>query len=227
MQKTRFLVAVIVLFVFSSAQATVIWSEPVGSADYFDWVNGGSKYGLFEDPILVGDTFAFFPSMFRTESSDRQTNSISDTLSFELIAHPGFSFQSISITEYGDYGILGNGAAQASSKLSIENVDTTDTLNSSLATDLPLIFPINDSGQWQAWTGLDITPADWTHIRITLESNLLAVSGVGSAAWIEKKVLGNAVVVRMIPEPATVAMLSIGAFIWGRFRKIKSAAKKP
>ncbi|MCX5633775.1 MAG: PEP-CTERM sorting domain-containing protein [Phycisphaerae bacterium] len=210
MQKIKFIVAAIVLFVFSAAQA-VVWSNPTGNADFFDWQNGQSLYGLFGDPILVGgNNLVFFPSMFRAESLDRETNSVSDSLEFELTAHSGFSFQNISITEYGNYGISGSGLVQVSGALSVENLDTADTLSSSLITDLPERPPADPNGQWQAWTYLDIVPAGWTHIKITLENNLFAISGSGSSAWIEKNVLSNAIAVQLIPEPATVAMLSIG-----------------
>jgi hypothetical protein len=183
---------------------------------------------LFGDPILVGgNTLVFFPSTFRAESLDREVTSVSDRLEFELIAHSGFSIQDISITEYGDYGISGSGLIQVSGTLSTANLDsTTDTLSSSLIADLPARPPADSSGQWQAWTQLDTVPADWTRIKITLENNLLAVSGSGSAAWIEKKVLGNAIAIQIIPEPATVAMLSIGAvFMFGNFRGRKSVIK--
>jgi hypothetical protein len=228
MQKVSFLAVVSVLFVFSVAQANISWGNPTGNADFFDWQNGQSLYGLFGDPILVdGNTLVFFPSTFKAESLDREVISVSDKLEFELIAHSGFSFQDISITEYGDYGILGNGLVQVSGALSVVNLDsTTDTLNSSLITDLPEMPQAESFGQWQAWTQLNIIPADWTHIKITLENNLLAVSGSGSVAWIEKKVLGNAVAIQIVPEPATVAMLSIGAvFMFGNFRGRKSATK--
>ncbi len=211
MKKTIFLVAAIVLFLFASAQAAVVWSEPNGSTAYFDWANGQSLNGLFGDPVPVdSSTFVFFPSMFRAESFDRQTDSISDILEFELIAHSGYSFQSISIVEYGDYGILGNGLVKVSGTLSVENLDTEDTVNNDLINDLPERFPADAFGLWQAWAGIDIAEADWTHLRIKLENNLFVVSGSDSASWIEKKVLGNAIAVRIIPEPATIATLGIG-----------------
>lgn len=228
MQKAGFLAAVSILLLSSAAQATIFWSNSTGSADFFDWQNGQSLYGLFGDPILVGgNTLVFFPSTFRAESLDGEIASVSDKLEFELIAHPGFSIQNISITEYGDYGILGSGLVQVSGTLSAENPDTTDVSNSSLITDLPAMPLADSSGQWQAWTQLDIIPTDWTRIKITLENNLLAASDSGSAAWIEKKVLGNAVAIRIIPEPATVAMLSIGTIcmLGGNSRGRKFAAE--
>ncbi|MGA2915751.1 MAG: PEP-CTERM sorting domain-containing protein [Sedimentisphaerales bacterium] len=219
MLKTRFLAVVSVLFLLSSVQATVLWSEPYGSTDYFDWANGQSLNGLFGDPIPIGNTFVFFPSLFRAESLDRQENTVSDTLEFELIAHPGYRFQSISIIEYGDYGILGNGLVEASGTLSVENLDTTDTLSNGLETDLPSIFPADAAGEWQAWTNLDVNRPDWTHIRITLENNLFVVSGFSSGAWIEKKVLSNAIAVTLIPEPATAILLSSGMIFLASKRK--------
>lgn len=228
MQKVSLLTVVSVLFMFSAAQAAIFWSNPTGSADFFDWQNGQSLYGLFGDPILVGgNTLVFFPSTFRAESLDREVNSVSDSLEFELIVHSGFSIQDISITEYGDYGILGSGLVQVSGTLSAVNLDsTTDTLSNSLITDLPERPPADSSGQWQAWTQLGTVPADWTRIKITLENNLLAVSGSGSTAWIEKDVLGNAVAIQIVPEPATVAMLIIGTIcMFGNFRGRKSVIK--
>jgi hypothetical protein len=218
----RILAWVIVLLTFSATQAAALWSNPSGSTDYFDWQNGQCLYGLFGDPMLVGgNTLVFFPSNFRAESIDGQTGFVSDSLEFELIAHPGFSFQSISITEYGDYGILGDGRVQVSGELSLENLDTDESLNNGLAAT-PAMPVISGQGTWQAWTQLDIDPLDWTRIKITLQNDLLAVSGFGSAAWIEKKVLGQTVAIQIIPEPATIATLSIGAILIFMLRNLRT-----
>ncbi len=219
MSKTRLFVIISVLFFLSSVQASILWTEPSGSSDYFDWSNGQSSNGLFGDPIQIGDSFVFFPSLFRAESADREEASISDILVFELIARPGYSFQSISIVEDGDYGISGNGYVEASGTLYVENLDTADTLSSTLQTDLPAIFSADASGQWQAWTNLNIIEPNWTHIRITLESDLFAVTGFNSGAWIEKKILSNAISVTFIPEPATALLLSSGFVLFAPKRK--------
>ncbi len=225
MTKTRFFALAIVLLAFSSAQANILWSNPTGTAGLFDWQNGQSLNGLFGDPTLIGgNTFAFFPSNFRAESVDGLADSVYDRLEFELTAHSGFSFHNIAITEYGDYGIWDNGQVQVSGGLTITNLDTTDILTATIDSDL--LTPVTgDVLPWQGWTQLNIGQPNWTHIKITFENGLFALSDEGSAAFIEKKVLGNAITLQVIPvpEPATVALLSIGlVFTLSDFRRKKS-----
>jgi len=227
MKKATILATGIILFAFSATQANVFWSNSSGSGSSFDWQNGQSLYGLFGDPIFVGDnTFVFFPSNFRAESINGVSDSVSDRLEFELIAHEGFSFQNIAIVEYGDYGILGNGQVQVSGGLTVENLDTTNSLFSNL-TATPSMPATSGQGAWQGQTQLDIGQIDWTRIKITFEDDLLAMSGSGSLAFIEKKVLGNAIAFQVtpIPEPATVITLTIGAiFMLCDSRKKQAAA---
>lgn len=225
MKKTNVFALGLILFAFSATQANVLWSNPGGSGGFFDWQNGQSLNGLFGDPTLIGgNTLAFFPSNFRAESIDGLADSIYDSLEFELIAHPGFSFQNIAITEYGDYGILDNGQVQVSGGLTITNLDTMDILTATINNDL--LTPVTgDVLPWQGWTLLNIGQPNWTHIKITFENGLLAISDDGSIAFIEKKVLGNAITLQVIPvpEPATVAMLSIGLiFTLSDFHRKKS-----
>lgn len=216
MKKTAMLCLTAVLCALSPVQANIIWSNSSGSADFFDWQNGQSLNGLFGDPMLVGgNTLVFFPSNFRAEATDGQTAAVSDRLEFELILHAGFSLDNISVTEYGDYGILGTGQVDVSGAVSAQNMDTTDIINSSLATTY------YDQGTWQGQALLDIVPPDWTRVKITLENDLFAIAGCGSVAWIEKKVIGNAIAIQIIPEPATVAMLTIGSLLMLRNSRSK------
>ncbi|PKL47951.1 MAG: hypothetical protein CVV39_05040 [Planctomycetes bacterium HGW-Planctomycetes-1] len=210
MTKTKIFTLALILSVFSSAQANILWNNPSGTAGLFDWQNGQSLNGLFGDPTLVGgNTFTFFPSNFRAESTDGITDSVYDILEFELIAHSGFSFQNIAITEYGDYGIFDSGCVQVSGSLTVTNLDTMEFLTASLSSDL--LMPQTDNIlPWQAWSGVNISAPDWTHIKITLENCLYAGSEDGSISFIEKKVLGSAISLQVVPEPATIAILSFG-----------------
>ncbi len=220
MNRTKLLVVAIVLCTLSVTQATIFWGNSSGNGNGFDWQNGQSLYGLFGDPDLVnGNTFVFFPENFRAESTNGLPGSVSDKLEFELIAHPGFSFQNILVTEYGDYGILDNGIVDVSGGVTVKNMNTSNSLFSSLTTTPSM--PVTDGiGEWQAGTQFTIGSTNWTHIKITLENNLFAMSQYGSTAFIEKKVLGNAISFQIIPEPATIATLGIGAlFTFCNFRK--------
>jgi hypothetical protein len=213
MNRTKAVLLTVVLYTFSIASADVFWSNPNGTADSFDWANGHSLYGLFGDPMLVGgNTLVFSPSNFIAESTDGQSSDVSDKLEFELIIHPGFSFQGISITEYGNYGISRHGEVEASGTLSVENLDTAEVLSQTLSTT-PSMPAHTGQGSWEGWSEISIDPAGWTRVKITFENNLFAMTGGNSVAWIEKTVLGNAISFQIIPEPATVAALTFGS-LW-------------
>jgi hypothetical protein len=213
----------VILLTFSAAQANTYWSNSSGSADYFDWQNGQSLYGLFEDPMLSGsDTLVFFPSNFRADSLDGLDGSVYDRLEFELIAHQGFSFKNFDFSEFGDYGILDDGSVNVLSSVSIENLDTAQVLNSDFA--LNPSMPIS-SGQdiWTAEAQFAINSADWTHIKITLENELFAFSQPSSVSFIEKKIFSSGITMQPMPEPATVTILCLGAaFMLRDFRNSKS-----
>jgi hypothetical protein len=107
--------------------------------------------------------------------------------------------------------------------VSIKNLDTAETLNGAFVAS-PSMPTSEGEDIWQAIAQVNFIPADWTHIKITLENELFANSQPGSATYIEKKVLDSSITMQNIPEPATVVMLSIGAaFMFRDFLKRKSA----
>ena len=223
MKKAKIFALVIILSALSTTQANILCGEPNGTADLFDWQDGQSLYGLFGDPTPIGgNTLAFFPSGFRAESIDDSADSVYDLLEFELTAHSGFSFQNITITEYGDYGVFDTGGVQVFGSLTVTNLDTMESLTAITNSDLST--PETDATlPWQAWTQLDIGASDWTHIKIAFENHLYAASDDGSIAFIEKKVVGNAITLQTIPEPATITILSIGAVVmFGNLRNKKT-----
>jgi hypothetical protein len=200
----------------STASAFVFWSNSNGTASFFDWMNGGSDHGLFGDPILVdGDTFVFFPEMWRAESVNGVPDSASDRMEVHLWAHPGQSFTHITIHEEGDYGILTQGAVSVSG--SAFAVDTNDFRVESGALTSNPPSPINSGfGTWTADTSIALDGDPWEHLVLVFDNNLLAISGLGSISFIEKKVIG----ITFTPEPGSLLLLGLGCVsLMGRKRR--------
>jgi hypothetical protein len=196
------------------ANAFTPWTNSSGSAANFDWANGGSDAGLFGDPDLSGgNTFVFFPKSFIAESVGGVIAEVSDTLTFDLIVHPGALVTGIQISEYGDYGILGNGSVDISSLLAAENLIIPQTESAVLTTNptmpiYPDIITNLATGEWTANGGVSLN--GWKHLRVTLSNDLIAISDLDSVATIQKKVVGDSVAITIIPEPATLVLLAGG-----------------
>jgi uncharacterized protein (TIGR03382 family) len=201
-----------------SAHAFVPWANDNGAATNFTWANGGSDTGLFGSPILVGgDTFVFFPSGFRAESSGGVAGAASDRLQFDLFANANFAFTDIRVVEYGDYGIFGEGLVAVAGALT-----ATDLIGGGSATDAlvstpggPITMP--GFGNWTASAGVDATGT--RALRIELRNDLIAITFGNSAAFIEKKVLGSAVGIQIIPAPGAVALMGFAGLVATRRRR--------
>lgn len=193
-------------------QAEVFWSNSSGSGDFFTWENGRSDNGLYGDPVLVGgNTFVFTPTNFRAEASDDQTVIVSDRLTVDLIADPGFFISGIVISEAGDYTIVGTGSVEATGSFSLTNLDTNEVRNTDIAfvPDMPIT---SGSGVWTGEGEVDLSNEfpQWTRLTLTLENDLISIAGPNSTAIIAKKVVGAGVAITIIPEPATVLLLGAG-----------------
>lgn len=187
-----------------------------GSATDFDWIYDGSTNGLFGDPCLVGgNTFTFSPSGFTATSDYPNTVYAEDTLTFELTAHDGLSFQSVSIDEWADYTIFGSGQVAMSGLLAITNLDTSAIYFTLLTPDqgMPIIGS-DISGLCNANGQINL-PLDWTHISVSLQNNLSAGAyDDESLATIQKKELGTLIAIQMLPEPATICLMAFGSLVF-------------
>jgi hypothetical protein len=202
-----------VQFAFTgAAQGWVPWSNPNGTASFFDWQNGGSDNGLFGSPLLIGgDTFTFFPRGFRADSSNGVADSVGDRLEVDLIAHAGHVLSDVAITEYGDYGILDEGSVSVTGTLFLTNLLNAQVRWDNLVSTPP--SPITSGqGNWTAHAAVDLSAEypEWTYLKLVLDNNLLAISGPNDTVFIQKKIVGAAVAVSIIPEPATLGLLALG-----------------
>lgn len=221
MRNVKFIVAAAgALAMAGAAQAFVPWSNPAGNGAWFSWSNGGSDNGLFGSPILVGgQSFVFFPSAFRAQSTNGGASIVSDRLQVTLEANAGFTFDQVTIQEFGDYGVVNGGSVTANAAMFVTDLnrplggDNPRTDNQTFTTNA------NGLGNWsvQAQTLLTtwIPPAN--RIQIVLNNNLIAISnGQGSVAFIEKKVAG---IIITVPTPGSMALLGLGGLVAARRRR--------
>jgi hypothetical protein len=222
----RLVVSLVILIqVVCPADAFVLWANSSGSANGFNWSGGGSVYGLFGDPnIIGGNTFLFTPSNFRAQSANGIPAITSDRLEFNLSAHQDYNIIGIQIIEYGDYGILDTGKVSVSGTMFVTNLDISPLQVLSDNFDSIPTSPISSgTGQWSAQVG--VTGFEWKNLKVVLNNNLMAISSAGSVTFIEKKLLGDAVSVELIlsgpeiPEPLTAAIMALGGAVLALRRK--------
>ena len=206
-----------------SALAFVPWDQPNGSASNFDWANGGSREGRFGNPVLVaGNTFVFFPQNFRAQSVGGGAVIVGDRLEFDLFAHAGFRITGVSIAEFGDYGIVGDGGSVTDSGgLFVTNLDTAQVVSNQIVTTPGSPITGEGFGNWSGSTSVDVSNAQpaWTRVHVVVDNDLIAIFGVGGVAYIEKKVFGSGVSITIVPTPGSLALVGLGGLVATRRRR--------
>lgn len=183
--------------------------------------------GLFGLPSLSGDSLVFTPTNFKAQSNNGQgIVSTNATINVKIFANPGFSFPGVSVQESGDYYLIGSDAQVAIGG----EIRAFDLLNP-LPTSSHIIDPIVATAALTTTTSLSsfgttdwyadamvAIPTAWSAggINLTIENLLLAyTANQGSAAMIEKKFVGTAIVITPVPEADTYAMMLAGLGLVG------------
>lgn len=206
-----------------SAFAFVPWDQPSGAGSNFSWANGGSRSGLFGNPVLVnGNTFVFFPQNFRAQSVNGGAVVVGDRLEFDLFANAGFRITGLRISEHGDYGIVGaGGSVSDSGGLFVTNLDTGTTVSDQIVTTPGSPITQEGFGNWSGTAGVDLSNSQpaWQRIHVVIDNDLVAISGAGGVAYIEKKVFGAGISITIVPTPGSMALVGAGSLLALRRRR--------
>ena len=197
-----------------TANATIYWQNPSGSADDFDYSNGGSDNGLFGEPNVIGNTLLFEPDNFRAESHDGTSDITSDRLQFDILIHPGKEIKGIRIVEQGDYEIHLAGTIMTTGAMFLTNLSEYEVVSETF--QMTPAMPINTSGDGPWSGGVEFDSLGWTKMRVVLNNNLIALSQAGTFSWTEKKRVEIEIIV---PEPTTVTLLAMGMAVFLRSKR--------
>ncbi|MGF1635036.1 MAG: PEP-CTERM sorting domain-containing protein [Phycisphaerae bacterium] len=214
----------------ASLAAPIPWAQPNGSTGTFNYSNGGSDLGLFGDPTVVNGGFAFFPTDFRAIASNGNATTTVDRLFFQLETVNDQDIDRVTLSEAGDYSILGPGGVTAAAFLFVTDLDTGIVYSSvfdNTEPDLPIFTNGPQgfaAGIWEGIIDVDL-PAGVSRIQVVLNNVLQATSGPQGTAIIEKKAFGGGdgpeaglVLGIVIPEP-TSAMVLVSGLGFGLLRR--------
>lgn len=219
----RALVAVAVLVGAACAvQADTPWENPTGSAASFTWANGyNTDTNLFGSPDWYGgDNLYFTDSDFAPYADDGGASvTATDTMNVDLLANTDLKFLSVSIYEYGDYSITGGAGNSVSADLLMTG--TAAHPMSPFVDSFSFSAAGEGAGAWDenATLLLSMAVPDVTQLHLEVTNTLVALSdGMGGTASISGNFVLLGISVEVIPEPTSLALMTLGAVgvLWRR-----------
>lgn len=189
----------------------VSWTNGDGAGADFTYTGGGSDLGLFGDPQIAGNTLIFSPGGFRAESQNGGVDTISDRLEFTIHVNSLRFLEGIVVQQYGDYGVLGEGASvDVVSTLSLTNLVTSDVRMAAMGTNPATPITISSAGPWYGVASVDVSSEfpGWMDVTIEFATTLTAASGPGSQAFIKQDLQLSTLSIAFIPEPATILLMA-------------------
>ncbi len=178
--------------------------------------------GLYGTPFLSGDSLVFTPTNFNALSADGGFVQTSSTVNVKVYANGGYTLSAFNLTELGDYYLIGSDAEVAVGGqirlFDLDNISNqlTDPITATAPLTVTTTFGNYQTTNWQANAAIAV-PTNWSSgVNLTIENILLAhTTQVGSAAFVEKKLTGNSVVITPVPEAETYAMMLAGLGLVG------------
>ncbi|GAB4187243.1 MAG: hypothetical protein Kow00105_01860 [Phycisphaeraceae bacterium] len=169
---------------------------------------------LYGDPFVAGNSMSFSTGPFAAAQAGVGSDITSGQLSFVVQADPGLFIESIHLDEIGDFLMLGSTAEVTAGGTLVATI--LDPFVGGFVSDPIDITPNvpltgTGSGLWSGEAWLDLSNYQATRIRVDLDNILIASSDAPShAAFIDKKALNVSIAFTQIPEPAAIALMSMG-----------------
>lgn len=244
-----FAAAVIGLGTVPAGAAAINYGTFVGTDVSFIGVtesSGTDAVPLYQAPTAVGNALDFDPMTFVSFSVAGSADITDGQLNFFIQAHPGKGIDTVSVSELGDYTLIGSGGAGTSASvgqvffikvLEVDNVPLTAAQQSTLSFTANTVFSpsggtfnMADEGQVSAapWSGSfskNIGAAVLasglgqyaTRVAVVSNNTLGTTSETGTASFIAKKDVVFSTTI--VPEPASLGLLGGIALLAMRRRR--------
>lgn len=180
--------------------------------------------GLYGTPMVFGNSLVFTPPEFKAISADGQgIKTVSSTINIQVRANANYNLTSFSLTELGDYSLIGSGAKVlvGGQIRAFDLANPASFITNPIKATAPLgattTFDENfETTNWEAKAAIT-QPTNWSNgVNLTLENILKARTTLSdSEAFIEKKYAGVFVTVTAVPEAQTYAMMLVGLGLVG------------
>lgn len=234
------LVASLFALLLAGPAVAASYTDVFGTDFSFTGITESSSYGdpepLFDQPLGAGNQLLFFPPNFAAESTDGGVDSTGSQLQVLITATSvNKTIDSILIDEFGDTLLSGIGTAATGTFISMSGFLTvTADIDGPIG---PVVIPWSgvftptdtltlpgDSGTtlWSGSALIDVASSvpNATVAMLSFDNDMVAASEAGTTAKIQKKVVsGPAVVITVIPEPGTVALLGGGLLALALYRR--------
>jgi len=182
---------------------------------YDDTPPGMSAYGPLS---VVGDSIFAQSVNLSASATNGSSDSINALGSITIVAKSGYSFDSIYVTQFGDYSLSGAGASiNVNGTLSVEDSNNAATTSSNGLSVTGLGLSDGLTHEWQATSGFDLSTATWGNvnfIELSLDTLLSAATLTnGESAFTQSKFVGGGMVTietSVVPVPAAVWLFASG-----------------
>jgi len=169
------------------------------SGAFFDVSFDDALVGNYGQPSLVGNTLFFTPTLFKTQSlNGTGSNTFSETINVQIMAHSGYRFTAIDLSEAGDYKLrAAHSSVDVSGSLDIADIAQTQQVIGSISPTAILDNRDGINHDWSALAGIDLDFPDWAAVQTldlnltnTLDATTISTDTGPKQAFIEKKFVG-------------------------------------